>query len=184
VFAATGERLDDLETFKPDRLVSRMLGMGDVLSLVERAEQAISPDDAAAMASKLRRSEFTLEDLRQQMKTIRRMGPLDQIIGMIPGLGGMAPAAQDLDEGQLTRTSAIIDSMTPHERRQPSVINGSRRRRVALGSGTSVQEVNQLLKQFVEMRRMLKAVGIAGRRKGKRGRFGRPRLPSIPSLPR
>ena len=173
VFSATGERLDDLEVFRPDRLVSRMLGMGDVLSLVERAEQAIASDDAAAMAGRLRRNEFTLDDLRQQMGAIGRMGPLDQIVGLIPGLGKIAPSAEDLDHGQLRRTAAIIDSMTPFERRLPASVNGSRRRRVARGSGTSVQEVNRLLKQYAEMRKMLKAVGGVGRRKGKgkRGRF-------------
>ena len=168
-FAGTGERLDDLEPFRPDRLVSRLLGMGDILGLVERAEQAATGADAAEMARRARRNEFTLDDLREQVRTVGRMGPLDQVLGMIPGLGARLPAA-DLDAGQLTRTVAMIDSMTARERRNPAVMNGSRRRRVARGSGTTVQEVNRLLRHFAEMRKMLKVAGAARRRtpKGKR----------------
>ncbi len=161
-FAATGETLDDLEPFRPDRLVSRLLGMGDVLSLVEKAEQVIAREDAAAMAERVRRNEFTLADLRDQMRAVSRMGPLDQLLGMIPGLGNV-PAGVDLDNGAVLRTAAIIDSMTPGERRKPSVMNGSRRLRIARGSGTSVQEVNQLLRQFTKMRKMMKAAMAAGR---------------------
>ena len=169
VFAATGERLDDLEPFRPDRLVSRLLGMGDVLSLVERAEQAIPRGDAASMAARMRRNELTLDDLKQQMRAVARMGPLDQLLGMIPGLGKLGAA--DLDPRAVTRMVAIIDSMTAQERRNPAVMNGSRRRRVARGSGATVQEVNRLLRQFAEMRKMLKTVGGATRRKGKRRRM-------------
>lgn len=165
VFAGTGERIEDLEPFRPERLVSRMLGMGDVLSLVERAEEAVTREDAAALERKLSRNEFTLQDLRQQMSALGRMGPLDQLVEMIPGVGGRGVSADDLDPAQLTRTAAIIDSMTPRERRTPAIINGSIRRRLACGSGTSVQEVNRLLKQFAEIRKMLKA---AGRRSGRR----------------
>ncbi len=161
-FAATGETLDDLEPFRPDRLVSRLLGMGDVLSLVEKAEQVIAREDAAAMAERVRRNEFTLADLRDQMRAVSRMGPLDQLLGMIPGLGNV-PAGVDLDNGAVLRTAAVIDSMTPGERRKPSVMNGSRRLRIARGSGTSVQEVNQLLRQFTKMRKMMKAAMAAGR---------------------
>lgn len=170
VFAATGERLDDLEPFRPDRLVSRLLGMGDVLSLVERAEQAIPRGDAASMAARMRRNELTLDDLKQQMQAVARMGPLEQLLGMIPGLGKLGGAA-DLDPRAVTRMVAIIDSMTAQERRSPAVMNGSRRRRVARGSGATVQEVNRLLRQFAEMRKMLKTVGGASRRKGKRRRM-------------
>ena len=177
VFAGMGERLDDLELFQPERLVSRMLGMGDVLTLVERAEQAVDRDDAERLAEKLRRESFTLEDLRSQMDTIRKMGPLDQLVGMIPGLGGQKALgnAEDVDPKQLARTAAIIDSMTVFERRNSAVINGSRRKRIARGSGTDVQDVNRLLKQFGQMRKMLKAAkGVAGKRKGKvRQRSGR-----------
>lgn len=173
VFAAAGERLGDLEPFRPDRLVSRLLGMGDVLSLVERAEQAIPRGDAASMAARMQRNELTLDDLKQQMQAVARMGPLEQLLGMIPGLGKLSGAA-GLDPRAVTRMVAIIDSMTAQERRNPAVMNGSRRRRVARGSGATVQEVNRLLRQFAEMRKMLKTVGGASRRKGKRRRMALP----------
>jgi len=186
VFAATGERLEDLELFRADRLVSRMLGMGDVLSLVERAEQAIEPDEAVEMVGRLRRNNFTLEDLRNQVKALGRMGPLNQVMNMIPGLGKLAPSPEGVDKAQLGRVVAIIDSMTPSERQKPNIINGSRRLRVARGSGTSVQEVNRVMKQYGEMRKMLKVVSGSGRGKGKRkrGRFTPPTMPSIRSLAR
>ncbi len=174
-FAATGERLGDLEPFRPDRLVSRLLGMGDVLSLVERAEQAIARDDAEAMATRMRRNELTLDDLKQQMRAVSRMGPLDQVLGMIPGLGSRISEA-DVDPRGVTRMVAIIDSMTAGERRNPAVMNGSRRRRVARGSGTTVQEVNRLLRQFAQMRKMLKTVGGPSRKKGKRRRLALPAM--------
>ncbi len=159
-FVGSGERLEDLELFQPERVVSRMLGMGDVLSLIERAEAAIDRDDAARLESKLRANEFTLEDFRDQLKTIRRMGPLDQILGMLPGMGQVkALADQKPDEKQIGRVEAIISSMTPDERRKQQIINGSRRKRIARGSGTSVEEVNRLLKQFVQMQKMLKSLG-------------------------
>ena len=129
---------------------------------MEKAEQVIAREDAAAMAERVRRNEFTLADLRDQMRAVSRMGPLDQLLGMIPGLGNV-PAGVDLDNGAVLRTAAIIDSMTPGERRKPSVMNGSRRLRIARGSGTSVQEVNQLLRQFTKMRKMMKAAMAAGR---------------------
>ena len=186
VFAATGERLEDLELFRADRLVSRMLGMGDVLSLVERAEQAIEPDEAVEMVGRLRRNNFTLEDLRNQVKALGRMGPLNQVMNMIPGLGKLAPSPEGVDKAQLGRVVAIIDSMTPSERQKPNIINGSRRLRVARGSGTSVQEVNRVMKQYGEMRKMLKVVSGSGRGKGKRkrARFTPPAMPSIRSLAR
>ena len=175
VFAATGERVGDLEPFRPERLVSRLLGMGDVLSLVERAEQAITRDDAASMATRMRRNELTLDDLKQQMGAVGRMGPLNQVLGMIPGLGSRIPEA-DVDASALTRMVAIIDSMTAQERRSPAVMNGGRRRRVARGSGTTVQDVNRLLRQFAEMRKMLKTVGGLSRRKGQRRRLALPTM--------
>ena len=175
VFAATGERIGDLEPFRPDRLVSRLLGLGDVLSLVERAEQAIDREDAVSMATRIRRNEITLDDLKQQIQAVGRMGPLNQVLGMIPGLGSRIQAPEaDIDAGAMTRMVAIIDSMTVQERRNPAVMNGSRRRRIARGSGTTVQDVNRLLRQFAEMRKMLKAVGGLGRRKGKRRRMALP----------
>jgi signal recognition particle subunit SRP54 len=162
-FVGSGERLDDLELFHPDRIVSRMLGMGDVLSLIEKAEQAIDHDEAERLEEKLRKNEFTLDDFRSQLKTIRKMGPLESVLGMIPGLGNLKQVADNKpDEKQMGRVEAIICSMTPAERRDHTMINGSRRRRIATGSGTSVEEVNRLLKQFTEMRRVLQMIGQGG----------------------
>ena len=159
-FVGSGERLEDLEQFYPDRLVSRLLGMGDVLSLIERAEQAIDIEEAQKLEEKVRKDEFTLEDFKEQLQAIKKMGPLEQIIGMIPGMGNIKQLAQQKpDDKQIARIEAIINSMTPHERRRSDVINGSRRKRIARGSGTTVEEVNRLLKQFVQMRKMLKMVG-------------------------
>jgi len=162
-FIGSGERLEDLELFHPDRIVSRMLGMGDVLSLIERAEQAIDKEEAEALEEKLRKNEFTLDDFRSQLRTIKRMGPLESVLGMIPGLGNLKQLAENKpDEKQMARVEAIICAMTPAERRDHSIINGSRRRRIAAGSGTSVQDVNRLLKQFTEMRRVLAMIGQGG----------------------
>ncbi len=159
-FAGSGERLEDLEPFHPDRVVSRVLGMGDVLSLIEKAEAAIDVEEAEKLEAKIRSNEFTLEDFRDQLKAIRRMGPLEHIIGMLPGMGNIKQLAnQKPDDKQLNRIEAIINSMTPDERRKQHIINGSRRKRIAKGSGTSVEEVNRLLKQFVQMQKMLKQLG-------------------------
>src|SRR3982750_2763788 len=159
-FAGSGERLEDLEPFHPDRVVSRVLGMGDVLSLIEKAEAAITEEDAERLEQKIRANEFTLEDFRDQLKTIRKMGPLESIMGMIPGMGNVKALAENTpDEKQISRVEAIINSMTPDERRKQHIINGSRRKRIAKGSGTSVEEVNRLLKQFVQMQKMLKTLG-------------------------
>ena len=162
-FVGVGERLEDLEPFQADRLVSRLLGMGDVLSLIERAEQAIDHDDAARLEQNLRGEDFTLEDFQAQLKTLRKMGPLDQVLGMLPGMGQLKQLADAKpDETQMRRVEAIINSMTAGERRHYKVIDGRRRRRIALGSGTTVEDVNRLLKQFVQMRKMLKIVGGRG----------------------
>ena len=162
-FVGSGERLEDLELFHPDRIVSRMLGMGDMLSLIEKAEQAIDKDEAEQLEEKLRKNEFTLDDFRSQLKTLRRMGPLESVLGMIPGLGDLKQATENKpDEKQMGRIEAIICSMTVGERRDHSVMNGSRRKRIATGSGTSVEEVNRLLKQFTEMRRVLQMMGQGG----------------------
>jgi signal recognition particle subunit SRP54 len=161
-FAGSGERLQDLEPFHPDRVVSRVLGMGDVLSLIEKAEEAVSMEDAQNLEEKIRRNEFTLEDFRDQLRTIKKMGPLEQILGMLPGMGGLKELTanrQAVDDKQLGRIEAMINSMTPAERHNHQVINGSRRKRIAKGSGTSVEEVNRLLKQFVQMKKMLKQIG-------------------------
>jgi signal recognition particle subunit SRP54 len=162
-FVGSGERLEDLELFHPDRIVSRMLGMGDVLSLIEKAEQVIDHGEAEALEEKLRKNTFTLEDFRTQLKTIRRMGPLESILGMIPGLGNLKQMAENKpDEKQMARVEAIIGSMTPDERRNDRIINGSRRKRIAMGSGTSVEDVNRLLKQFAEMKKVLQMVSQGG----------------------
>jgi signal recognition particle subunit SRP54 len=162
-FIGSGETLEDLELFHPDRIVSRMLGMGDVLSLIEKAEAALDEGEAEKLEEKLRKNQFTLDDFRSQLKTIRRMGPLESVLGMIPGLSQMKELAQNKpDEKQLKRVEAIITSMTAEERGNDSIINGSRRKRIAAGSGTSVEEVNRLLKQFTEMRRVIKMIGQGG----------------------
>jgi signal recognition particle subunit SRP54 len=159
-FVGSGEQLEDLEPFQPERLVSRVLGMGDVLSLIERAEAAIDRKDAERLEEKIRTNEFTLEDFGAQLKTIKKMGSLEQIIGMLPGLGNIKALAENKpDDGQIARVEAIISSMTPDERRKQHIINGSRRKRIAKGSGTSVEDVNRLLKQFVQMQKMLKSFG-------------------------
>jgi signal recognition particle subunit SRP54 len=176
-FVGSGERLEDLELFHPDRIVSRMLGMGDVLSLIEKAEQAIDKDEAEELEEKLRKNQFTLDDFRKQLKTIRRMGPLESVLGMIPGLGDLKKLADNKpDEKQMARVEAIICSMTPEERRDSSIINGSRRKRIASGSGTSVEEVNRLLKQFTEMRRVLQMIGQGGM-SAMKGMKGMPKAP-------
>jgi signal recognition particle subunit SRP54 len=159
-FAGSGETLDDLEPFHPERVVSRVLGMGDVLSLIEKAEAAITQEEAERLEEKIRSNEFTLEDFRDQLKAIRKMGPLESIMGMLPGLGNLkALGGNTPDDNQLSRVEAIISSMTPEERQRQHIINGSRRKRIARGSGTSVEEVNRLLKQFVQMQKMLKQLG-------------------------
>ena len=176
-FVGAGERLEDLELFHPDRIVSRMLGMGDVLTLIEKAEQAVDQEEAEALEEKLRRNEFTLDDFRSQLKTIKRMGPLESILGMIPGLGNLKQIAEHKpDEKQLGRVEAIISSMTPDERRNDKIINGSRRKRIAKGSGTTVEEVNRLLKQFTEMRKVLQMMG-QGALPGMKGGLKNVRMP-------
>ena len=163
--------------------------MGDVLSLIERAEAAIDHEDAERLEAKIRANEFTLEDFRDQLKTIRKMGPLDQIMGMLPGMGNLKALSENApDEKQVTRIEAIISSMTPDERRKQHIITGSRRKRIAKGSGTSVEEVNRLLKQFVQMQKMLKSLGgMAGMSGGggrKRRAVGRCRCCATAGRPR
>jgi signal recognition particle subunit SRP54 len=156
-FLGTGEKTEALEVFHPDRLAGRILGMGDVLTLVERAQENVSAADAAKLEEKLRKAEFTLEDFLEQLQQVKKMGPIGQLVSMIPGMGNMADEAQAaVDRGDLKRTEAIVRSMTRRERREPSVLNGSRRRRIATGSGTSLTEVNRLVKQFTEMQRLMK----------------------------
>jgi len=173
-FLGTGEKTDALEVFHPDRLAGRILGMGDVLTLVERAQENVSMEDAAKLEAKLRRAEFTLEDFLEQLQQVKKMGPIGQLVSMIPGMGSMANEAQAaVDRGDLKRTEAIVRSMTIRERREPSVLNGSRRRRIAAGSGTSLTEVNRLVKQFTEMQRMMKQLSGARGRAGLNALVGR-----------
>lgn len=163
-FIGVGEKYDALEPFYPDRIVSRILGMGDVLTLIEKAEQAVDQKKAAELERKLRRDEFTLEDFRDQLRQLRKMGPLEQLVGLLPKVGPLAQLPRDaqVDEQRLKRVEAIINSMTPEERADHTLIDGRRRRRIARGSGTSVQEVNQLLRQYAEMRRLIRQMGKAG----------------------
>ncbi|MBN1482031.1 signal recognition particle protein [candidate division KSB1 bacterium] len=163
-FISTGEKVEQLETFHPDRIASRILGMGDVVSLVERAQETIDQEKAATLEKRLRRQEFTLEDFFDQLQQIKKMGPLQDILSMIPGAQNKALKNLNVDEGALVRVEAIINSMTTDERRSPHIINGSRRKRIARGSGTSVQEVNRLLNQFTMMRKMMKQMNRGGGR--------------------
>jgi len=155
-FACVGEKVDDLEAFYPDRMASRILGMGDVMSLIEKAQETIDAKTAQELERKLRRESFTLEDFLGELQRLRKMGPLDQVLGMIPGVKIRGVAGGDAGEKELRKIEAIIRSMTPEERRDPHIIDGSRRRRIAAGSGTLVQDVNRLLNQFQEMRKMMK----------------------------
>jgi signal recognition particle subunit SRP54 len=157
LYASTGEKLEDFERFHPDRMAGRILGMGDVLSLIEKAEKQVDADEAMGLQEKMRRDQFTLEDFLGQMKQVRKMGPMGNLIGMMPGMGALKGLKDvDVDEGDLDRVEAIILSMTPQERRQPELINGSRRKRIAAGAGVKVQHVNQLVKQFDSVRKLMK----------------------------
>ena len=170
-FVGLGEKYDALEGFYPERIVSRVLGMGDILSLIERAEQAVDRKAAEELERKLRKSEFTLEDFRDQLRQVRKMGPLEQIVDMLPKMGPLAnlPKNASVDEKKLTQVEAIINSMTNEERRDHNVIDGKRRKRIAKGSGTTVQDVNTVLKQYLQMRTMMKqygAMALRGKMKG------------------
>ena len=159
MFASTGEKIAQFERFYPDRMAQRILGMGDVLSLIEHAERQFDEDEALALQRKLKRDEFGLDDFLAQLKTMRRMGPLTNLLGMLPGLAGHQLQNMKVDERELDRVQAIILSMTPDERRHPELIKGSRRLRIARGSGTNVQQVNRLVKQFGETRKLMKQLG-------------------------
>jgi signal recognition particle subunit SRP54 len=166
-FVTTGEKLDAVEQFHPERMASRILGMGDVLTIIEKAQDAFDAEQAMKMEEKLRKQEFTLEDFLSQLQDVRKMGPIDQLLGMIPGLGkSKALKGVAIDEKDLARVEAIVRSMTPAERRNPGIIDGSRKRRIAAGSGVRVQDVNALLKQFEQTRKMLKQFGDAAKRGG------------------
>jgi signal recognition particle subunit SRP54 len=164
-FLGTGEKTDALELFHPDRLAGRILGMGDILTLVERAQEVVDQDQAAKLEEKLRKSSFTLDDMLESMQQMQKMGPLGQVMSMIPGLGNLAGEAQAaVDRGDLRRTEAIIRAMTQTERRDPNILNASRRRRIAAGSGTSLPDVNRLVKQFGEMQKLMKQFSGGGKR--------------------
>jgi len=173
-FLGIGEKLADLEPFQPDRLAGRILGMGDVLSLIERAQESITEEDAVNMEQRLQEGQFDLEDFLDQLRKIKKLGSIGDLMGMIPGMGNMMKEV-DMGEAEdsLKKTEAIINSMTLKERRLPQVLNASRRRRIAMGSGTTVQDVNALLKQFKQMQQMMKQMGIMGTKgKKRRGRGG------------
>jgi signal recognition particle subunit SRP54 len=173
-FMGTGEKTDALEVFHPDRLAGRILGMGDVMTLVERAQEHVDATQAAKMEEKLRKAQFTLEDFLEQIQQVQKMGPMGQLMSMIPGMGGMAKDAQAaVDRGDLKRVEAIIRAMTPRERRDPAVLNGSRRRRIAAGSGTGLTDVNRLIKQHAELQKLMKQFAGGGRRAALAGLTGR-----------
>ena len=170
-YITVGERPDQLEVYHPDRIASRILGMGDVESLIEKAETQFDTEQAVALENKIRKNQFDLDDMLEQFKTIKKMGSISDILGMMPGVGALKGKinSKDLDEGQISRVEAIIHSMTPNERREPTIINGSRRKRIAVGSGTSITQVNQLLSQFKQMQKMMKKLSGPG---GKRALMG------------
>jgi signal recognition particle subunit SRP54 len=173
-FASTGEKLDAFEPFHPDRIASRILGMGDVLTLIEKAEEVYEEEQALEMERKMLEATFTLEDFLDQMRQLKKMGPLTNILGMIPGLGSQLKG-MELDEKDMARTEAIICSMTPGERRNPSLINGSRRNRIARGCGMTTGDVNGLLRQFEQAKKMMKAMAGGG---------GLPQMPPGMTMPR
>jgi len=174
MFASTGEKLEDFEVFHPDRMASRILGMGDLLSLIEQAERAFDDDQKAKLASKVASGEdFTLDDFLEQMQAVRKMGSLSKMLGMLPGLGDMREAIDNLDDGDIDRIAAIIQSMTPAERRDPKVLNASRRTRIASGSGRTVTDVNQLVDRFADAQKMM-------RQMSKGGMKGMPGMPGMP----
>ncbi len=169
-FVGVGEKLNDLEPFHPERMASKILGMGDVLTLIEKAQEVVDEKQAIEIEKKLRKSEFTLEDFRNQMAQVRKMGPLSQMLDMIPGMGKLKQLKNvEVDDGELVKIEAIINSMTPYERRKYNIINGSRRKRIAKGSGTSVQDVNKLLKNYAQVMKMVKKINKGGMRGLSRG---------------
>jgi signal recognition particle subunit SRP54 len=164
-FLGTGEKTDALEIFHPDRLASRILGMGDILTLVERAQEHVDQNQAAKLEEKMRKGAFTLDDMLDSMQQMQKMGPLGQVMSMIPGMGNLAGEAQAaVDRGDLKRTEAIIRAMTRAERNDPNLLNSSRRRRIAAGSGTTLPDVNRLVKQFTEMQKLMKQLSGGGKR--------------------
>jgi signal recognition particle subunit SRP54 len=193
LFASNGERLEDFDVFHPDRMASRILGMGDLLTLIEQAEQAFDAEQAEQTAAKIGSGELTLEDFLEQMQAIRKMGPIANLLGMLPGAAGMKEQLAQVDDKQLDRLQAIIRGMTPAERADPKIINASRRQRIARGSGVAVSEVNQLVERFFEARKMMQQMagrfgfGAGPGRRGRKGRKGKKvkgRGPTPPRTPR
>ena len=174
-FTGIGEKLSEIEPFYPDRMASRILGMGDMLSLIEKAQEAFDEKKAIELEKKMRTLQFTFDDFLDQMQQLKKMGPLSQVLGMLPGVDAGSLKNMNVDEKKMSHVEAIIKSMTKKERIDPSIINGSRRKRIAQGSGTTVQEVNRLLKEFQEMKKMMKMMTDAGKR-GRKG-FGKLKLP-------
>ena len=170
-FIGIGEKLDDLEVFHPDRMASRILGMGDILTIIERAQASLDLKKAQEMEKKLRTQTFTLDDYLEQLEQVKNMGSMQEILSMIPGINAAKLRGLQLDEKQIPRTQAIIQSMTPQERNNPSIINASRRKRIAAGSGTRIQDVNQLLKSYEDLKRMMKQMSSMTKSKGKKGKF-------------
>jgi signal recognition particle subunit SRP54 len=170
VFAGVGEQIDKLEQFHPERMAGRILGMGDMVTLVEKAQEVVDERRAERLEAKLRKNKFDLEDLRDQLHSLRKMGPLQQVMELMPGMGSMLPggSVSETQERQLRRMEACIDSMTPKERRHPQILNGSRKKRIARGSGTSVEEINRLLRQYGQMRKLMKRLGKTDARALKR----------------
>ena len=179
LFVGTGEKVEDFEAFHPDRMAGRILGMGDVLTLIEKAEAAFDTDQAQKAAESLQAGSFTLDDFLEQLQQVKKMGPLQGVIGMLPGLPKEMKNAQ-IEDGEIAKVEAIIRSMTMDERRSPTIVNGSRRLRIATGSGTTTGDVNNLIKQFKQMQQMMRSMGIGGRGKKGKGKGKRPRLPALP----
>ncbi len=180
-YVGMGEKLEDLEVFHPDRLASRILGMGDVLSLIEKAQDAFDEKNALELERKMRSQEFTFDDFLEQMQAIKKMGPIKDLLGMLPGVGGKINLDDvDINEKAMVHVEAIIQSMTKEERNNPDIINGQRKKRIANGSGRSIQEVNRLLKQFKDMKVMMKQ--LSGMTKGKRGMKGMPGMGGFPGM--
>ena len=176
-FVGMGEKVDDLEPFHPDRMAGRILGMGDIMTIIDKAQQNIDAEEAMALERKLRKNEFDLDDFLQQMQQVRKMGPLKNILGMIPGAGNINIDDDMVNEKTMGHVEAIIQSMTPKERSNPAILSGPRKRRIALGSGRSIQEVNRLLKQFDEMKKMMKQFSDMGKSGKKRGKMPFPNMP-------
>jgi len=178
-FVGMGEKIDDLEPFHPDRMASRILGMGDIMTIIDKAQQSFDADEVLAMEKKILKNEFTLDDFLSQMQQVKKMGPLKNILGMLPGVGGLQIDEDQIDEKAMGHVEAIIQSMTPKERSNPAILNGSRKKRIAAGSGRSVQDINRLLKQFEEMKKMMKQFTGMGKSGKRRGKMNLPNLPFI-----